>query len=176
MALQRDSTKPDQWHVLTKVQNYGRSVSALQVTFSVNGQRLRERSLALGPHELTAVREDLVVSGSGLLEAEISPPDWLVADDHARLADERLKAEYERAHRDYLARRDDAASRSGVEPLPPGTQSAGGMPDRVKCLHALVAHELAAPGTNPLGREALAAAGRWWSRGPCVTVAAGEEE
>ena len=24
------------------------------------------------------------------------------------------------------------------------------MPDRVKCLHALVAHELAVPGTNPL--------------------------
>ena len=51
----------------------------------------------------------------------------------------------------------------------PGTQSAGGMPDRVKCLHALAAHELAAPGTNPLGREALDAAGQWWSRGPCVT-------
>ena len=34
------------------------------------------------------------------------------------------------------------------------------MPDRVKCLHALVAHELAVPGTNPFGREALDAAGR----------------
>jgi hypothetical protein len=43
------------------------------------------------------------------------------------------------------------------------------MPDRVKCLHALAAQELAAPGTNPLGREALDAAGEWWSRGPCVT-------
>ena len=39
--------------------------------------------------------------------------------------------------------------------LPPGTQSAGGMPDRVKCLHVLAAHELAVPGANPLGREAL---------------------
>ena len=35
--------------------------------------------------------------------------------------------------------------------------SAGGMPDRVKCLHVLVAHALAAgPGVNPLGDEALA--------------------
>ena len=25
------------------------------------------------------------------------------------------------------------------------------MPDRVKCLHALAAHELAVPGANPLG-------------------------
>jgi hypothetical protein len=31
------------------------------------------------------------------------------------------------------------------------------MPDRVKCLHVLVAHALAAgPGVNPLGDEALA--------------------
>ena len=34
--------------------------------------------------------------------------------------------------------------------------SAGGMPDRVKCLHVLVAHSLAVgPGVNPLGDEAL---------------------
>ena len=38
--------------------------------------------------------------------------------------------------------------------------SAGGMPTRVKCLHVLVAHALAAgPGVNPLGDEAVAAAG-----------------
>jgi hypothetical protein len=57
-----------------------------------------------------------------------------------------------------------------VVPLPPGTPSAGGMPERVKCLHALVAHELAVPGANPLGREAVAAAGDWWAAGPCVTL------
>ena len=45
------------------------------------------------------------------------------------------------------------------------------MPDRVKCLHALVAHELAVPGANPLGHEAVAAAGEWWQAGPCVTAA-----
>ena len=43
------------------------------------------------------------------------------------------------------------------------------MPGRVKCLHALAAHELAVPGANPLGREALAAAGPWWEAGPCLT-------
>jgi len=86
----------------------------------------------------------------------------------ARLADEPTRAEYERAHRDYLARRDAAAADAGLEPLPEGMQSAGGMPDRVKCLHALVAHELAAPGANVFGREALEAAGQWWSRGRCV--------
>jgi hypothetical protein len=88
----------------------------------------------------------------------------------ARLADEQVKAAYDRAHHDYLARRDAAAAAAGVEPLPSGTQSAGGMPDRVKCLHALVAHELAMPGANPFGREALDAIGPCWSNGPCVAI------
>lgn len=81
-----------------------------------------------------------------------------------------VRASYQRAHEDYIRRRNDAADSAGVPPLPPGTQSAGGMPDRVKCLHALAAHELAVPGSNPLGREALHAAGEWWSRGPCVDL------
>jgi uncharacterized protein len=86
-----------------------------------------------------------------------------------RLAtDPELRAAMQAAHQDYLARRDAAAAADGLAPLPPGTQSAGGMPDRVKCLHALAAHELAVPGANPLGRAALDAAGEWWSRGRCV--------
>lgn len=93
----------------------------------------------------------------------------LMREMEARLAAEpALRRAQELAHRDYLSRRDEAARASGVEPLPPGTQSAGGMPDRVKCLHALVAHELAVPGANPLGRQALAAIGPWWAPGPCV--------
>ena len=47
-------------------------------------------------------------------------------------------------------------SASGVVPEIDGV-SAGGMPDRVKCLHVMVAHALAAgPGVNPFGDEALA--------------------
>ena len=90
-------------------------------------------------------------------------------------ADATLRAAYQAAHRDYLARRDEVARAAGVAPLPPGTQSAGGMPSRVKCLHALAAHELAVPGANPLGRQALAAAGRWWAAGPCVSPGAARE-
>jgi len=88
-----------------------------------------------------------------------------------RLAeDAELRVAYHAAHRDYLARRAEAARAAGVAPLPPGTQSAGGMPDRVKCLHALAAHELAVPGANPLGHEAITQAGSWWQAGPCVVV------
>ena len=87
----------------------------------------------------------------------------------ARLAaDAELRAAYRAAHLDYAARRDAAAAATGVDPLPPGAATAGGMPERVKCLHALAAHELAVPGSNPLGREAVAAMGQWWTAGPCV--------
>ena len=92
----------------------------------------------------------------------------VMRDMTARLVGDALRHRYESAHRDYLARREAAARTAGVEPLPPGTQSAGGMPERVKCLHALVAHELAAGGVNPFGREALDAVGEWWLAGPCV--------
>lgn len=73
-----------------------------------------------------------------------------------------LAARYQVAHIDYLERRD------AIEVLP-GAVSAGGMPSRVKCLHVLVAHSLAAgPGVNPLGDEALAALPDWGAAGPCV--------
>jgi len=95
----------------------------------------------------------------------------LMRDMQQRLAGEPgLHAAQQAAHRDYLARRSAAAAEAGVAPLPAGTQSAGGMPDRVKCLHALVAYELAVPGASPLGREAVDAAGEWWAQGPCVAA------
>jgi uncharacterized protein len=85
-------------------------------------------------------------------------------------SDPELAEAYTAAHEDYLRRRDAAARAEGVEPLPAGMQSSGGMPTRVKCLHALVAHELAAPGTNPFGAEALRELPDWWRAGRCVTV------
>jgi uncharacterized protein len=87
----------------------------------------------------------------------------------ARLdSDPALAEHYRAADADYRRRRDAAARADGIEPLPADTQSAGGMPVRVKCLHALVAHELAVPGANPFGREALDALPDWWRSGPCV--------
>lgn len=78
--------------------------------------------------------------------------------------DRQLQAHYQGAHQAYLA------DRSRWEPVAEiSGMSAGGMPDRVKCLHALAAHALAAgPGVNPLGDEVLALAGSWWTHGRCV--------
>ena len=83
----------------------------------------------------------------------------------ARLAsDPELAARYQAAYEDYIARRD------AIEPLDM-TVAAGGMPTRVKCLHVMVAHALAAgPGVNPFGDETLALLENWGSDGPCVEV------
>lgn len=79
-------------------------------------------------------------------------------------ADQELAASYRAAHEDYVARR------SAIEAVPEiAGVSAGGMPGRVKCLHALLAHALAAgPGVNPVGDEVRAQVGSWWAEGPCA--------
>jgi hypothetical protein len=79
-------------------------------------------------------------------------------------ADDELAGRYRAAHDAYLARREEIAHVDEIAGI-----SAGGMPNRVKCLHVLVAHSLAAGrGVNPLGDEALDLLGDWWSDGPCV--------
>ncbi len=77
--------------------------------------------------------------------------------------DEELTESYRAAHRSYLQDRDGL----GMVPEISGV-SAGGMPDRVKCLHALAAHALAVgPGVNPIGDRVVEAIGTFWSR-PCL--------
>ncbi|MGF0317394.1 DUF501 domain-containing protein [Nocardia fluminea] len=80
-----------------------------------------------------------------------------------RLAtDPELAAAYRRAHESYLAERNE------IESL--GTDfTGGGMPDRVKCLHVLIAHSLAkGPGVNPFGDEAVALAAAAGFRGTAI--------
>jgi hypothetical protein len=94
----------------------------------------------------------------------------VMAEMTARLADDAgLAAAYTRAHEAYLADRTalgDVPEVAGV--------SAGGMPTRVKCLHALVAHALAAgAGVNPLGDETIALI-RAAGLSPCLPRRVGE--
>ncbi len=111
---------------------------------------------------LTCPRATSAVS---TLEAE-----GLMADMTHRLrTDEALRAGYRQAHDAYVAAREAISEVPEVAGV-----SAGGMPARVKCLHVLVAHALAAgPGINPLGDEALARLVPWGRDGPCVEVAGG---
>jgi uncharacterized protein len=89
----------------------------------------------------------------------------VMRDMQQRLAtDPALAARYARAHDDYLGRRGAIEDVAEI-----GKVSAGGMPDRVKCLHVHLAHALAAgPGVNPFGDEVRDAIGPWWTGGPCV--------
>lgn len=100
-------------------------------------------------------------SGCSTLEAS-----GLMTEMSERLvADPELAASYRRAHDAYLADRAQLGEVPEIDGI-----SAGGMPERVKCLHVLVAHSLAAgPGVNPLGDEALARLGEFWRR-PCRGV------
>jgi len=82
-------------------------------------------------------------------------------------ADPDLAAAYQRAHEAYLR---DRAGYGDVDEI--DGISAGGMPTRVKCLHALAAHSLAAgPGVNPIGDRALALSS--WSPDRCVCAEPG---
>jgi uncharacterized protein len=75
-------------------------------------------------------------------------------------AEPELAAAHAAAHAAYLAQRDAMA------PLP-GNPGVGGLPGRVKCLHALYAHQ-AATGANPVGRIVSQAVDPIDCPGPCV--------
>jgi hypothetical protein len=83
--------------------------------------------------------------------------------------DAALAERYRAAHEDYLAARDAVGERAGTGAVPEiAGVSAGGMPTRVKCLHVLVGHALAAgPGVNPLGDEAIGRIAQWWTPERC---------
>lgn len=85
--------------------------------------------------------------------------EWL--DRDASLKDRLL-----RAITRYRARRSEHAA------IEESGGPAGGGPDRVKCLHAHVAHELAG-GDNPIGSMTLAATGWPDCVAPCVEVREG---
>ncbi|BAL85979.1 hypothetical protein AMIS_7590 [Actinoplanes missouriensis 431] len=92
----------------------------------------------------------------------------VMRDMQERLStDPELAKRYQAAHEDYLERR------TAIEDVPEIAHvSAGGMPDRVKCLHVHLGHALAAgPGVNPFGDEVRDAIGPYWSGGSCVASA-----
>ncbi len=83
----------------------------------------------------------LAVKHVGRLEAEGA----MIGLNERLAADPAFAARYGEAHERYLA------ARAALGPvLPRADDSAGGMPTRVKCLHALYGHQLAT-GDNPVG-------------------------
>lgn len=95
----------------------------------------------------------------GTLEA-----DGVMKEMQAELeADEDLAAHYALAHDAYLEQREALGHVEEIAGV-----SAGGMPNRVKCLHVLAAHALAAgPGVNPLGDRVLTMIGDYSADRSC---------
>jgi hypothetical protein len=91
------------------------------------------------------------------LEAE-----GVMAHYQSRLAENtEAAALYATAHLGYIHTRESIEYVAEIAEV-----SAGGMPNRVKCLHALMAHALSVgPGVNPVGDWALADTG--WSTARC---------
>jgi uncharacterized protein len=79
------------------------------------------------------------------------------------LRDDAMRGRLEGAVDRYLERRDSHEVLTDAEAPP------GGGPDRVKCLHAHLAHELA-DGPNPVGATTLAEAGWPDCVAPCVST------
>lgn len=78
--------------------------------------------------------------------------------------DPALAAQYQAAHERYLLDREKLGAVPELEGI-----SAGGMPNRVKCLHVLIAQSLACgPGVNPLGDRAFAMLSPWWDPTSCL--------
>ena len=95
-------------------------------------------------------------------EASHLEANGVMAEFNESLAeDDELRSAYARAHESYLERRGvlgDVPEISGI--------SAGGMPVRVKCLHALVGYSISAgPGVCPIGDKALEMIG--WDPAVC---------
>jgi len=81
--------------------------------------------------------------------------------------DDDIRAAYQAAHEAYLADRAQFGEVREIDGI-----SAGGMPTRVKCLHALAGHALAAgPGVNPIGDRALERS--TWSIARCTCASPG---
>ncbi|MFT3944661.1 MAG: DUF501 domain-containing protein [Ancrocorticia sp.] len=95
-------------------------------------------------------------------EASRLEANGVMAEFNEMLADnDELRAAYARAHESYVERRamlGDVPEITGI--------SAGGMPTRVKCLHALVGYSISAgPGVCPIGDKALEMIG--WDPSVC---------
>lgn len=103
----------------------------------------------------------------------------VMAEMTERLADDaQLAAGHRAAHEDYLERREQIRRRAGLDPVwEIDGVSAGGMPERVKCLHVLVGHALAVgPGITPLGDETLARIAEEWTPQTCTCARAWDHD
>lgn len=107
----------------------------------------------------------VITAAASRLEAEGAMYD--MTDELAE--NEEMAAAYRVAHENYLAERERIRVQTGTGEVPEiEGVSAGGMPTRVKCLHAVLGHTLAVGrGINPYGDRTLDMIAEWWTPDTC---------
>jgi hypothetical protein len=83
LALRRDTARPDRWRLLAQVHNYGRRAADTTLTISIGGRVLERQTLRLAAGQGQPAYSEFTWADGGLLEAQISPPDALAADNRA---------------------------------------------------------------------------------------------
>ncbi len=83
LSLRRDAAQPDRWRLLTQLKNYSNEKADVVLAFSVNGQSLGQRKVTIPPNAVASPEDEFTWDQGGMLQAEISPPDALQADDRA---------------------------------------------------------------------------------------------
>jgi len=83
LSLRRDAAQPDRWRLLTQLKNYSNEKADVVLSFSVNGQSLGQRKVTIPPNAVANPEDEFTWDQGGMLQAEISPPDALQADDRA---------------------------------------------------------------------------------------------
>jgi hypothetical protein len=83
LSLRRDAAQPDRWRLLTQLKNYSNEKADVVLAFSVNGQSLGQRKVTIPPNAVANPEDEFTWDQGGMLQAEISPPDALQADDRA---------------------------------------------------------------------------------------------
>jgi len=99
---------------------------------------------------------------AGVAVGRLEAAGWNASLSERVAAEPELAAAHRAAHEQYLAQRDALGHL-------PGEPGVGGLPGRVKCLHALYAHELAT-GADPVGRIVRRVVDPIDCPGPCVQL------
>lgn len=107
----------------------------------------------------------VITAAASRLEAEGAM--YAMTDEIA--ADEAMAEAYRAAHQNYLDERERIRLATGTGEVPEIEGiSAGGMPTRVKCLHAVLGHTLSVGrGINPYGDRTLDMIAEWWTPETC---------
>ncbi len=83
LALRRDPARPDHWHLLVQIKNYGDRAVPARLRLSIGGHLLQEQAVSLAAEQGVGARAEFTWADGGELRAELSPSDALASDNRA---------------------------------------------------------------------------------------------